>query len=164
MAKKKITSKITHGTTNEQQTNNKQITNKQQTNNNKQECKNNKNEKNERMKEIYNTYCTNMPQVEKLTEKRKVAINKFLKEFSLDEFQQICVIANNNNFLIGDNDRNWKADFDFLLRPDKATAILEGKYNTKKKDKLDNFKELWEEARLDDEQARNSTSNNPFGW
>lgn len=138
-------------------------------------CNDNKEKEEEKEKEkkenkykeiidIYNTYCTNMPRVEKLTEKRKVAINKFLKEFSLDEFQQVCVIANNSDFLIGDNDRNWKADFDFLLRTDKATAIIEGKYNTKKKDKLDNFKELWEEARLDDEQARNGTSNNPFGW
>mgnify|MGYP005796865919 CR=1 FL=1 len=29
---------------------------------------------------------------------------------------------------MGKNDRGWKADFDFLMRVDKATSILEGKY------------------------------------
>lgn len=29
---------------------------------------------------------------------------------------------------------------------------------------IDDFKELWEEAKKEDEQSRNSTSNNTFGW
>lgn len=29
---------------------------------------------------------------------------------------------------------------------------------------MDDFKELWEEARREDEQSGNSTSNNSFGW
>ena len=45
------------------------------------------------------------------------------------QFEEICKKANYSNFLIGNNDRNWKADFDFLMRVDKATAILEGKYS-----------------------------------
>lgn len=114
--------------------------------------------------EIYNNYCTNLAQVQKLTEKRKVAINKLLKEINIEQFTQACIIANNSNFLIGDNDRNWKADFDFIIRPDKAVSILEGKYNFKKKDKMDDFKDLWEEARIKDEQTGNSSNNNTFGW
>jgi predicted phage replisome organizer len=114
--------------------------------------------------EIYNTYCTNLSQVQKLTEKRKIAINKLLKEINIEQFEEICKIANISDFLIGNNDRNWKADFDFIIRPDKAVSILEGKYNFKKKDKMDGFRELWEEARLEDEQAGNNTNNNNFGW
>lgn len=113
--------------------------------------------------EIYNQYCYNLPQISKLTEKRKIAIRKFLKEFTTDDFRNICDLANNNEFLTGKNDRNWKADFDFILKTDKATAILENKYS-KKKDKMDSFKDLWEEARLQDEQKGNSTDNNSFGW
>ena len=71
-----------------------------------------------------------MPQVQKLTEKREKSIDKFLKEFTIEQFEQICKIANLTNFLIGENDNGWKADFDFLIRVDKATSILEGKYNT----------------------------------
>jgi hypothetical protein len=77
----------------------------------------------------YNLRCNNLPQVKTITEKRKTAIRKFEKEFTLEQFKEICDIANEAPFLIGDNDRGWKADFDFILRVDKATSILEGKYS-----------------------------------
>ncbi len=82
-----------------------------------------------RIKDIYNSTCTNLPQIQKLTEKREKTIDKFLKEFTEEQFKEICNIANNSKFLTGDNDRGWKADFDFLMRIDKATNVLEGKYN-----------------------------------
>ena len=83
---------------------------------------------------IYNQECTNLPKCLKITEKRKVAINKCLKE-KIDEevFKQICIKANQSDFLIGENDRNWKADFDFVTRSDKAMQILEGKYENRQK-------------------------------
>ena len=83
---------------------------------------------------IYNEECTNLPKCLKITEKRKVAINKCLKE-KIDEevFREICIKANQSNFLIGENDRNWKADFDFVTRSDKAMQILEGKYENRQK-------------------------------
>ena len=81
--------------------------------------------------EVYNLYCTNLPQVQKLTDKRKKSIDKFLKEFTIEQFEEICKKANISAFLIGDNNRKWKADFDFLMRTDKATNILEDKYNNK---------------------------------
>ena len=82
---------------------------------------------------IYNEECTNLPKCLKITEKRKVAINKCLKE-KIDEevFKEICIKANQSDFLIGENDRSWKADFDFVTRVDKAMQILEGKYQNKK--------------------------------
>ena len=86
-------------------------------------------EKRKRIVEVYNLYCTNLPQVQKLTDKREKSIDKFLKEFSIEQFEEICKKANTSAFLIGDNDRKWKADFDFLMRTDKATNILENKYN-----------------------------------
>lgn len=33
-----------------------------------------------------------------------------------------------------------------------------------KKNGMDDFRELWEEARKEDEQSGNSASNNAFGW
>lgn len=96
--------------------------------------------------EIYNFNCPNLPQVKKITDKRKRMIKTFLKEFTEEQFAEICKIANDNNFLTGKNDRGWKADFDFLMRVDKATSILEGKYGTSTKEKkTDILKELEEE-------------------
>lgn len=90
-----------------------------------------KEEKRIRIKDIYNLACTNLPQVQKMTDKREKAIDKFLEEFSEEQFEEICKIANTSNFLTGENDRGWKADFDFLMRIDKATNVLEGKYDNK---------------------------------
>ena len=134
-------------------------------NKNKKRIEDNKNRKEDNRKrivEIYNAYCTNLPQVQKLTEKRNKSIDNFIKEFSIEQFEKICKIANVSEFLIGNNDRNWKADFDFIMRTDKATAILEGKYNQTKKDKLGGFRDLWKEAK--DEEERDGADNNTFSW
>ena len=60
----------------------------------------------------------------------------------------------------GNNNRKWRADFDFLMKIDKATNVLEGKYSGNVKGGINDFKELMKEAQ--DEQSRNNTSNN-FG-
>ena len=87
-------------------------------------------EKRKRIVDTYNLYCTNLSQVQKITEKREKAIDNFLKDFTEEQFIEICQKANVSSFLTGENDRKWKADFDFLMRTDKATSVLEGKYNT----------------------------------
>ena len=90
---------------------------------------------------IYNENCTNLPKVLKQTPKRKKAIKDFNKIYSSEDFKQICQIANDSDFLIGNNDRGWKADFDFLMRIDKATAILEGKYTNNKKKEYQKYEQ-----------------------
>lgn len=77
----------------------------------------------------YNKFCINFPRVSKLSEKRKTAIRKFIKELNQAQFEEVCKKANDISFLLGDNDRNWRADFDFIIRVDKAINILEGKYD-----------------------------------
>lgn len=88
-------------------------------------------ENRKRIVEIYNLYCTNLSQVQKLTDKRERAIDSFLKEFTIEQFEEVCKKANVSDFLTGKNDRKWKADFDFLMRVDKATGVLEDKYGQK---------------------------------
>lgn len=102
----------------------------------------------------YNNRCYNLPKVKVVTEKRKEAIRKFNREFTLEQFKEICDLANNNDFLTGKNERGWTADFDFLLRVDKATAILEGgKYSNsepKPKSSGDKLKEMIQGGIFDD--------------
>lgn len=99
----------------------------------KEENRKEKEDKRIELKEIYNTTCTKLPQIQKITEKREKSIDKFLKEFTVEDFKSICGLANNNSFLTGENERHWKADFDFLMRTDKATNVLEGKYSNSKR-------------------------------
>lgn len=113
------------------------------------ESKIKENKRNE-IKEIYNSVCINLPQVQKITDKRNKAIDSFLKEFTIEQFKQICEITNSTDFLIGKNDTGWKADFDFLMRIDKATSILEGKYDNNSKTISNNpfFDLLREEGKI----------------
>ena len=123
----------------------------------------NKKKRREYISRIYRKYCVKLPQVQKITEKRKNAIDAFLKEFNLKQFRTICKNANMSEFLTGKNNRKWKADFDFLMRTDKATSILEGKYNNKSQGKLDDFIEMYKQE-VQNEQSGNNTSNNNIGW
>ena len=78
--------------------------------------------------DTYNTQCFNLSSVLKVTDKRKKAIASFLKQLTFEDFENACIKANNNPFLTGKNDRGWKADFDFIIKPDNAAKIIEGSY------------------------------------
>lgn len=80
----------------------------------------------ELFKDIYNRFCSSLPQIRVLSDKRKKAIREFLKELDFCYFEEACKKANESNFLTGQNDRGWKADFDFIIKPEKALSIIEG--------------------------------------
>ena len=79
--------------------------------------------------DIYNTQCFNLSQVMKLTDKRKKAIATFLKSMTIDDFEKACIMANNTPFLCGQSKSGWKASFDFIIKVDNATKIIEGVYS-----------------------------------
>jgi hypothetical protein len=73
----------------------------------------------------------NIPQCVKLTDKRKQAIKARLAEFGKDKVFEAITKAASSAFCNGSNDRNWKADFDFIFNTNKMASILEGKYDDK---------------------------------
>lgn len=83
----------------------------------------------ELFKDTYNKFCSSLSQIRMLSDKRKKAIKEFLKQLEFRDFEMACKKANESNFLTGRNDRGWKADFDFIIRVDKALSIIEGKYD-----------------------------------
>lgn len=44
------------------------------------------------------------------------------------DIKKICEAIEAQEFLLGDNDRGWVVDFDWILNPANATKILEGSY------------------------------------
>lgn len=78
---------------------------------------------------MYHDICKSFPKVMKLTDKRKKAIKARLKNYTLDDIKKVFEIAEQSEFLKGNNDRGWKADFDFLMTESKMIGVLEGKYN-----------------------------------
>ena len=115
---------------------------------------NNTNYINNNIIDLYNEICYNLPSIKKINDTRKKALNKFTKEFTEDEIKQIFNLANSSEFLTGKNDRGWKADFDFILRTDKATAILEGKYSNKTFEHKQPIKALKVDTRTEEEYIR----------
>jgi len=81
--------------------------------------------------EMFNKTCASLPKVKKLTVGRRRAIR--LRGTNIEEFREVFEKAEQSDFLTGQNDRGWTADFDWILKPANWTKIQEGVYNQKKK-------------------------------
>jgi len=81
--------------------------------------------------EKYNS--TSFPKIQKLTEGRKKHLKARIKEYGVESV--LCMIdkAEKSDFLHGENDRKWKADFDWLINPNNYIKVIEGKYDNKAK-------------------------------
>lgn len=78
---------------------------------------------------IYNDACPSLPKCRAVTDKRRREARKLLRTFTVDDFRDICRKAQASAFMRGDNERGWRADFDFLVSERGAAATLEGKYD-----------------------------------
>lgn len=68
------------------------------------------------------------PAVKRLTPERKRKLKARLRENSIDDWQEAMSALERSPFCRGDNNRGWRADFDFLLQPKSFTKLLEGAY------------------------------------
>ena len=85
------------------------------------------------MVETYNNICPKLPKLLILNDQRIKNIKNFLKTFTTDDFEKICLKANNSKFLQGNPKTGFKANFDFLIDPTYATKVFEGFYDDVKK-------------------------------
>lgn len=86
--------------------------------------------------ELYHSTLPELPRVIKLTDKRKTCLKsrwyskvvtpKGRSPDSLDFWEAYFNRVRDSKFLMGDNDRGWKADFDFLITESKFISIIEG--------------------------------------
>lgn len=77
--------------------------------------------------ERFNAICRNLPPATRLTDKRRRAIAKLVKEkFDLEE---IFRKAAESAFLNGNNKQGWRASLDWLLIPSNALKVMEGHYD-----------------------------------
>jgi hypothetical protein len=59
-----------------------------------------------------------------------------MKEHGKDAFTEVLKKSFKSDFLNGHNDRNWKASFDWILRPENFIKILEGNYDNEEEKKI----------------------------
>lgn len=78
----------------------------------------------------YNAICTNLPRVVRLTDKRRRAVRLIYgKGYTPEQLDEVFRKAQSSSFCTGQNDRHWKADFDWLLNESNLVKVLEGKYD-----------------------------------
>lgn len=83
--------------------------------------------------EAWNKICSNLPRVLGLSRKRVKNCVARLKERPLSEWEKIFRKMNDTPFLCGENERGWRATFDWIIvNQDNALKILEGKYQSVK--------------------------------
>ena len=87
----------------------------------------------EKIRNLYNETCKSFPKCLKISPSREKAIAARWKQYDGDiaEFVRLFTIAEASDFLKGQNNRNWQADFDWLLKPNNMPKVLEGKYTNK---------------------------------
>lgn len=69
------------------------------------------------------------PAIRKLTAQRERQLKARLRDSTLEEWQRAMDALERSAFCRGENDRGWRADFDFLLQPKSFTKLLEGAYD-----------------------------------
>lgn len=82
--------------------------------------------------DMYNDTCVSFSRLTKLSDARKKAIRARLKQYSIEDFKRLFEMAESSNFLKGGNDRNWSANFDWLLKDSNMAKVLDGNYADKK--------------------------------
>ena len=64
--------------------------------------------------------------------KRLDSLHARIKEYSKDDVLTVIENVKYSDFLKGNNNRNWTADIDWILKPNNFIKVLEGNYNKDK--------------------------------
>lgn len=83
----------------------------------------------EHVLEAYNATAVRigLPQA-RMTPERRKKLSGFVRRHAIDDITEAIHALETSPFLRGENDRGWKADFDFLLQPKSFTKLIEGTY------------------------------------
>lgn len=86
----------------------------------------------EEIKKLYNQLCPSLPPVKVMSDNRKkhAKVRWNENDGNIEIFKKIFQLTEASEFLKGKNDRNWKADFDWLIKNNhNFNKVLEGKYD-----------------------------------
>ena len=81
--------------------------------------------------DMFNDLCPSFPSVKSLSDARKKAIKARFNTYSIYDFEELFKKAESSDFLKGGNDRNWTANFDWLIKDANMAKVLDGNYDNK---------------------------------
>ena len=79
--------------------------------------------------EYFNNNCPRLSKVMMLTPERRKAIKGIFLKHNHKTILKMMIMASESDFLSGENDRGWKATFDWLIRPKNFIKVVEGNYS-----------------------------------
>lgn len=79
----------------------------------------------------YNRICSNLPKVTALSDARKKAIKARINKYGSDGVTKAFLKASESDFLNGTNGRNWRANFDWIMKDANMAKILDGNYDNR---------------------------------
>ena len=83
--------------------------------------------------DMYNDTCVSFPRLRTLSDDRKKAIKARLRRYTVEDFNTLFTKAEASSFLKGGNERNWSANFDWLIKDSNMAKVLDGNYDDKAK-------------------------------
>jgi hypothetical protein len=119
-------------TAKEQQKNNKGTSEEHQRNTINNDNNYNNDNKYIYIKDIYNEICVSFPRLTVLSDRRKKAIKARLNTYTVEQIKEVFTKAEASDFLKGKNNRNWSANFDWLMNDANMAKILDGNYDNRK--------------------------------
>ena len=102
--------------------------------------------------DLYNETCVSFPKVTTLSERRKKAIRARLNTHTMDDIKRCFEMAEQSDFLKGKNNRDWQANFDWMMNDNNMAKILDGNYinRDKRKEAQHEVKQEVEEKSMSD--------------
>ena len=82
--------------------------------------------------DLFNSICVSFPSVRSLSEARKKAIKARLNVYTVEQFKTMFEMAEASPFLKGSNNRNWQANFDWLIKDGNFAKVIDGNYSDNK--------------------------------
>lgn len=83
--------------------------------------------------DMFNNTCVSFPKVIRISDNRKKAIKARLNNYSFDEIKSAFIKAESSDFLKGKNQRNWIANFDWIIKDCNIAKVLDGNYDNQTK-------------------------------
>lgn len=83
--------------------------------------------------ELYHDLCPKMAKVEKLIGKRRGFVRARFLEHGIEKITTVLRLSGESDFLNGKNDRLFKVDLEWIMRPENFIKILEGKYGNRER-------------------------------
>ena len=84
----------------------------------------------ENIKNLYNEICKSFPRCTAMSEARKKAVKARMSSgYTVEHFKTLFTKAEASSFLKGGNNRNWKANFDWLIKDANMAKVLDGNYD-----------------------------------